>query len=210
MIHIQSFVFNPFQENTYIAYTDSGTCMIIDPGCYDSREEKTLSDYIANNGLKPSLLVNTHCHIDHVFGNAYVEKTYGLMLHIPEGEKEVLNSASRVADLYGLNYTPHDQVKFFNGDKIFLDGEVFEILEVPGHSPGHIALYNKAQGLLIGGDVLFKQSIGRTDLPGGDMDVLLKSIRNKLFVLPDETVVYPGHMETTTIGYEKLYNPFLK
>ncbi len=210
MIHVQSFVFNPFQENTYIAYTDSGTCMIVDPGCYDRKEEKLLSEFITSHGLKPALLVNTHCHIDHVFGNDYVAKTYGLKLYIPKGEKEVMHSAPRVAELYGLNYTPHDEVSFIEGDKIFLDKEVFEILDVPGHSPGHVALYHRVQGFVFGGDVLFKQSIGRTDLPGGNMDVLLNSIRSKLFVMPDETVVYPGHMESTTIGFEKLYNTFLK
>jgi|SRR5690554_458791 len=210
MIHIQSFTFSPFQENTYVVYTDSGLCMIVDPGCYDASEENILSAFISDNNLKPVLLVNTHCHIDHVFGNKYVAEKYGLTPIIHPIEEPMLDAVSRVAEMYGVNYTPSPAPQILKEDTIKLGDEVFEVLFVPGHSPGHIALYHAKSGNLIVGDVLFRQSIGRTDLPGGDMDTLLNSIRTKLFVLPDETKVYPGHMEPTTIGFEKKHNPFLK
>ncbi len=209
MITIESFVFNPFEENTYVVYNEDGMCMIVDPGCYDRREEQILSDLIKLKGLKPTLLVNTHCHIDHVFGNDFVARTYGLKLIIPKGEEVVLRSAVRVAEMYGLNYSPVTEVHFFDTKEIALGKENFKIIEVPGHSPGHVAFYHSAQGLLLGGDVLFRESIGRTDLPGGDMNQLLKSIKNNLFTLPDETVIYPGHMGITTVAHEKVHNPFL-
>lgn len=210
MIHIQSFTFNPFQENTYIVYTDSGECMIIDPGCYDKVEEDKLSDFISKKKLKPVLLVNTHCHIDHVFGNKYVSEKYGLTPIIHPIEEPMLEAVGRVAEMYGLEYTPSPEPTILVDKEIKLGNETFKVLFVPGHSPGHIALYHSESGSLIVGDVLFRQSIGRSDLPGGDMDTLLNSIRTQLFVLPDNTVVYPGHMDQTTIGYEKKHNPFLK
>jgi len=209
MIHIQSFTFNPFQENTYIVYTDSGECMIIDPGCYDKVEENMLSDFIIKNNLKPVLLVNTHCHIDHVFGNKYVSEKYGLSPVIHANEEPMLEAVSRVAEMYGLDYTPSPEPEILVDNEIKLGEESFKVLFVPGHSPGHIALYHAESNSLIVGDVLFRQSIGRTDLPGGDMDTLLNSIRTKLFPLPENTTVYPGHMDQTTIGYEKKHNPFL-
>ena len=209
MIYIKSFTFSPFQENTYVIYNDHSECMIVDPGCYDSREEKMLSDFIESHHLKPVLLMNTHCHIDHVFGNKYVSEKYNLTPLIHPIEEAMLAAVPRVADMYGVNYTPSPAPNFISGETIHLGDEVFDILFVPGHSPGHIALYHAATDSLIVGDVLFHQSIGRTDLPGGDMETLLKSIRTKIFTLPDNTKVYPGHMETTTVGYEKQYNPFL-
>lgn len=193
-----------------MVYTPSGVGMIIDPGCSDSREERKLSSFIDEQGLTPALLINTHCHIDHVMGNHWVSRQYGIRVHIPRGEVAVLQSAPRVAQLYGLSYTHQPDVVLIEGNKVFLDGETFELLQVPGHSPGHIALYHRDQGLLFSGDVLFRESIGRTDLPGGDMDTLMNSIRNELYCLPDDTVVYPGHMEPTTIGHEKRHNPFVR
>lgn len=209
MIHIQSFTFNPFQENTYIVYTESGECMIIDPGCYDHAEEKILSDFISKNDLNPTLLVNTHCHIDHVFGNKFISEKYGLTPIIHPLEADMLEAVSRVAEMYGLDYTASPAPEILKDDEIKLGNESFKVLFVPGHSPGHIALYHANSTSLIVGDVLFRQSIGRTDLPGGDMDILLNSIRTELFILPDQTIVYPGHMDQTTIGYEKKHNPFL-
>ncbi len=209
MIHIQSFTFSPFQENTYVVFTDAGECMIIDPGCYDKAEEKILSDFITQKELKPVLLVNTHCHIDHVFGNKFVSEKYNLTPIIHPIEEPMLSAVSRVAEMYGLEYTPSPKPKLLKEEDIVLGTERFKVLFVPGHSPGHIALYHSGSGSVIAGDVLFRQSIGRTDLPGGDMDTLLNSIRTELFVLPDATKVYAGHMEPTTIGFEKKNNPFL-
>lgn len=210
MIYIHSFTFSPFQENTYVVFNDNRECMIVDPGCYDATEEKILSDYIEQNNLKPILLVNTHCHIDHVFGNKFVSEKYNLTPLIHPIEEAMLEAVPRVAEMYGVNYTPSPKPQILTEDTIHLGDEVFDVFFVPGHSPGHIALYHAHSGSLIVGDVLFHQSIGRTDLPGGDMNTLLNSIRTKIFTLPDNTKVYPGHMETTKVGYEKQYNPFLK
>jgi glyoxylase-like metal-dependent hydrolase (beta-lactamase superfamily II) len=209
MLSVHKFTFNPFQENTYLIYGETGDCAIVDPGCYSSEEEKTLVQKIEELNLKPTLLLNTHCHIDHVFGNDFVFRKYGLQPHIHRVEQPVLDSVTQVAQMYGLNYTPSPDPIYFEGDTITLEDEELEILFVPGHAPGHVAFYNASQDFLIAGDVLFKQSIGRTDLPGGDMNTLLNSIKTQLFPLPDETIVYPGHMENTTIGAEKKNNPFL-
>lgn len=210
MIHVHSFTFNPFQENMYLVYTDSGACMVIDPGCYTKEEERELQDYISENSLKPLLLLNTHCHIDHVFGNDFVGEQYGLRPHIHPSEQSVFDTVNQVAAMYGLSYKGSPDPLYYEGNQIKLEDEIFEILFVPGHAPGHIALYHKESGQLFSGDVLFRESIGRTDLPGGDMKTLLNSIRSRLFVLPDNTKVHPGHMGPTTIGYEKKHNMFLR
>jgi glyoxylase-like metal-dependent hydrolase (beta-lactamase superfamily II) len=210
MINVLRFVFNPFQENTYLIWNDSGDCAIIDPGCLERSEENLIREAIAERGLKPKMLLNTHCHIDHVFGNAFAAKEYGLKPVIHRDEAPVLNAVPAVASMYGLPYVPSPEPAYYDDDHLFLGDDRFEVIHVPGHSPGHVALYGKADGILISGDVLFKRSIGRADLPGGDMDTLLRSISERLMVLPEETKVYPGHMEETTIGEEKRFNPFLK
>ena len=210
MLHVQKFTFNPFQENTYLLWTESGECAIIDPGCYEKREEDALQKTIEDKNLKPTLLLNTHCHIDHVFGNAFIHRTYGLAPLVHPQEEIVLSSVDRVAEMYGLNYTPSPAPKFFEGEELTLGKEIMKILFVPGHSPGHVAFYSENHHILLSGDVLFKQSIGRTDLPGGNMDVLMRSISEKLLPLPNETKVYAGHMEDTSIEEEKRFNPFLR
>lgn len=210
MLHVHKFTFNPFQENTYILAADNGDCAIIDPGCYERSEEEILQKTIEDNGLEPKLLLNTHCHIDHVFGNEFVHRTYGLAPHIHPEEKPVMAAVSQIAGMYGLNYTPSPPAVFYRGEEIKIGDESLEILFVPGHSPGHVAFYSAAHGILLSGDVLFKRSIGRTDLPGGDMDLLMNSIAEKILPLPDHTKVYAGHMEDTTVGEEKKFNPFLK
>ncbi len=208
MLHIEKFTFNPFQENTYVIHNEEGECLIVDPGCFNQEEEAELTNYIANNKLKPKALINTHGHIDHVFGNRFVFDTYGLKPLIHRDDLIVLQSAEKVAEMYGLPFTPSPDPEILDQDYFDLGGERFKILFVPGHSPGHIALYSSDSSILISGDVLFKRSIGRTDLPGGDMSTLYNSVRNVLFKLPDDTVVYAGHMEETTIGEEKKLNPF--
>jgi glyoxylase-like metal-dependent hydrolase (beta-lactamase superfamily II) len=210
MLRIQTFTFNPFQENTYIVFLDSGACMIVDPGCFNREEEAELENFIAENGLKPKLLVNTHCHIDHVLGNAFVGKKYGLKPYFHPKEQAVMDAVEMVAGMYGVPYTPSPEGTYFDGDHIFLEDERFDLLFVPGHSPGHVALYHAISGNLLAGDTLFYESVGRTDLPGGHTETLLNSIRKELFILPEATVVYSGHMQPTTIGHEKKHNPFLK
>jgi len=210
MVNVQSFTFNPFQENTFVVSGGDGRCFIVDPGCYERGEVERLSTFVKNERLEVTDIICTHCHIDHVFGLEALANLYGCTPAIPEGEVEVLQAVERVADMYGLQYAGTPEVKTYQRGEIRLAGMPFKVLFVPGHSPGHMAFYHEAEGILLAGDVLFRRSIGRTDLPGGDHDTLLRSIREQLFVLPDEVVVYPGHMEPTTIGEEKRLNPFLK
>jgi glyoxylase-like metal-dependent hydrolase (beta-lactamase superfamily II) len=212
MIKIDFFTFNPLGENTYLLTNEKQEALIIDPGFYFAEEENTFKNFISDHNVKPVQLLNTHCHLDHVFGNEWVRKNYGLELYIHEGEKKVLEFAPATGNMYGLGFTNYKGAFHFidEGDKIFLGDDEIEILFTPGHSPASICFYCRAQNFIIGGDVLFNESIGRFDLPGGDEQTLYKSIREKLYVLPDETIVYPGHGEPTTVGHEKKYNPFVR
>src|SRR5690242_7860006 len=200
MIKIDFFTFNPLAENTYLLTNEKQEALIIDPGFYFTEEENTFKNFISDYNIKPVQLLNTHCHLDHVFGNEWVRKNYGLELYIHEGEKKVLEFAPATGNMYGLRFTNYKGAFHFidEGDKIFLGDDELEILLTPGHSPASVCFYCKAQNFIIGGDVLFNESIGRFDLPGGDEQTLYKSIREKLYVLPDETIVYPGHGEPTT------------
>ena len=211
MLKIKSFVFSPIQENTYLLYNEFNQCAIIDPGCYFGAEKEVLTQFIKDNSLTVLHLLNTHCHLDHVFGNKYVAETYSLTPQIHKNEEQVLAFAPTSGLMYDLpfdNYT--GQLLFLKeGDVVTIGKDELVVIEAPGHSPGHICFYNKAQGFLIGGDVLFNRSIGRTDLPGGNYDELIKNIKEKLLVLPNKTIVYSGHGETTTIGEEKVENPYL-
>ena len=211
MLKIKSFVFSPIQENTYLLYNEFNHALIIDPGCYFPEEKDELEAFITQSGLKPQMLLNTHCHLDHVFGNKFVAETYSLTLQIHEKEKVMLDLAPASGLMYDMPFDNYAGKLLFleDGEKIVLDGDELEIIFAPGHSPGHICFYCARQNFIISGDTLFNRSIGRTDLPGGDHETLLKNIRERLFVLPDETVVYSGHGPVTTIGEEKRYNPFL-
>lgn len=212
MFQIQKFVFSPIKENTYVLYNEHKECIIIDPGCYFEDEKDTLSAFILQKELTPKLLLNTHCHLDHVFGNKYVAEKYGLTLQLHEKEKELLSFAPASGLMHNLPFDNYAGEFIFlkKGDKVLLGKDELEIIEAPGHSPGSICFYCSKQNFVIGGDVLFYHSIGRTDLPGGDHQTLLDSIRNNLFVLPAETIVYNGHGQETTIGEEIKYNPFLR
>ncbi|MFN3403355.1 MAG: MBL fold metallo-hydrolase [Cytophagaceae bacterium] len=210
MINIQTFTFNPFQENTYLLFDETKEAIIIDPGCSDRDEEEQIKSFITNNGLVLTKLINTHCHVDHVLGNYFIKDHYKVPLIIHKYDEPVLKSVKVYAPSYGFynyqeaipdHYIEEGQIIQFGNSKL-------EILFVPGHAPGHIALYNREQNFCISGDVLFYRSIGRTDLPGGNFDILIQSIHRKLFKLPDNLIIYPGHGPETTIGEEKLYNPF--
>jgi glyoxylase-like metal-dependent hydrolase (beta-lactamase superfamily II) len=212
MLHVRSFTLNPIQENTYFVFNETGDCAIIDPGCYFDEEKQELSQFIAAHTLKPQLLLNTHCHLDHVFGNKYIAETYELELHVHPLEKQLLEMAPASGLMYNMpfdNYQGplHDLIP----DQIIkLGNDELRCLFTPGHSPGSISFYSAAQGFVISGDVLFSGSVGRTDLPGGDMKILLNSIQTQLLTLPDETIVYSGHGPATTIGMERAQNPYLR
>jgi len=212
MLNIKVFTFSPIQENTYILFNDKQQAIVIDPGCYFPAEQDTLKEFFIKAALKPTLLLNTHCHLDHVFGNKFIKDTYGLTLQIHADEEKMLKYAPESGLKWGLPFDNYDGniVYLAEGDIITLGDDSLEVILAPGHSPGHICFYNKAANYIIAGDVLFRGSIGRTDLPYGSHAQLLKNIEEKLFVLPNETVVYPGHGEKTTIGYEKRNNPFFQ
>lgn len=211
MLNVKIFQFNPLQENTYLVYNDLDQCIIIDPGCYTDAERQQLASFISKKQLKPSLLVNTHCHLDHVFGNKFIHEEYGLELHIHQGEQKVLEMAPTSGLMWNLPFDNYQGALHFLDESmpLQLGNDRLDILFTPGHSPASISFYSKTNDLLIAGDVLFRESVGRTDLHGGNPDVLSDSIRKKLYVLPDETIVYPGHGIPTTIGHEKKHNPFI-
>ena len=210
MLNVKSFTFNPFQENTYVLYDDTKECVIIDPGCYEKAEEQELANFIEENGLTVKFLLNTHCHIDHVLGNYFVKKKYNVDLCLHPIEEQVLKAVETYAPNYGFNQysTTSGDSYLKEGEQVLFGDQALEIIFAPGHSPGHVCFYSIPDKILIGGDVLFRNSIGRTDLPGGDHDTLIESIHEKLFILPDDVVVYCGHGPETTIGYEKETNQF--
>lgn len=212
MIEVQSFTFNPFQENTYLLINEKKECFIIDPGCYFTNEQKTLTDAITAGGLVPVALLNTHCHLDHIFGNKLIFRRYGLKPRIHLLEQPVLDRSFQAGQMYNLPFetSPEPEKKYLeDGELIPWGDDALKVIFVPGHSPGSVCFYCEKQHFAIGGDVLFRQSIGRSDLPGGDFDTLERSIRQRLYALPDETIIYPGHGPETTTGYEKKHNPFL-
>lgn len=209
---VQSFTFNLFQENTFVLWDNTGDCIIIDPGCYEKNEDQKLVDFIKENDLNPVKLINTHCHIDHILGNKFVSEKWNLELYMHKTDLPLLEGAGDIAKIYGFeNYKGSPYPKHFleEGNVLEFGESKLEILFAPGHAPGHICLYSKEDKFIVAGDVLFNGSIGRTDLPGGDFDTLIASIKTKLFHLENETVVYCGHGPSTTIGNEKLNNPFL-
>jgi len=211
MANVQSFVNNPYQENTYIVYDETGECAIIDPGMYTAAEQNAVVNFIRDNHLKPVLLLNTHCHIDHVLGNKFVFDQYGLKPRFNIGESEVLEAVIAYAPMMGIRYevSPLPDEYLTETGTIRFGNTELTLIFAPGHSPAHLCFYDKKANILIGGDVLFRNSIGRTDLPGGNFTLLVDNIEQKLFTLPDDCTVYPGHGPETTIGFEKQTNPFL-
>lgn len=212
MAQVHFFTFNAFAENTYIIADGTKECIIIDPGCHTASEQRKLVQFIEDRKLQPVALVNTHCHIDHVFGNHFISDKYQLPLAAHEGEAPVLDAAVPYGKMMGLNVTPSPPISvFLEGGQTLRFGEtVLDILFTPGHSPASLSFYCSSHKWVIAGDVLFRLGIGRTDLPGGNMNTLLQSIEKQLFTLPDDTTVWSGHGEKTTIGYEKRNNPFLR
>jgi glyoxylase-like metal-dependent hydrolase (beta-lactamase superfamily II) len=210
MLQVKKFVFNPFMENTYVLYDETHESVIIDPGCFEKEEENELTEFINTNTLVVKQLINTHCHIDHVLGNAFVKRKFNVALSIHAVEEPMLKAVKTYASNYGFpQYQDSTPDSFLSeGEMVSFGNQKLEILFVPGHSPGHVAFYHRESNVLVGGDVLFANSIGRTDLPGGNFDTLINSIHQKFFTLPDDVTVYCGHGSETTIGYEKRTNPF--
>lgn len=211
MISVHSFTFSPIAENTYVLFDETKSCVIIDPGCYDDRERKELADFIKSKELQPVRLLNTHCHLDHVFGNDFVAKKYNLKVEAHQNEIPVLDAFERSAAMYSLNADPSPSISVFlkEGDQVRFGNSTLDILFTPGHSPGSITFYNKEQQFMISGDVLFYGSVGRSDLPGGNHAILIDSIKKKLLPLGDGFKVYSGHGPATTIAFERVNNPFL-
>lgn len=210
MIQVKSFTFNPFMENTYVVYDETKECVVIDPGCYEAHEKNDLKAFIDNNDLKVVKLLNTHCHIDHVLGNEFVKNEYKVDLYVHKQDEQTLRAVTAYAPSYGFaGYQESSVDQYLEEDKpVTFGNATLEVLFVPGHAPGHVAFVDHETKTIIGGDVLFQGSIGRTDLPGGDFDTLIKSIHNKFFPLGDDYIVYCGHGPETTIKSEKTSNPF--
>lgn len=211
MIKVGVLPFNPFQENTIVLSDESGECVIVDAGNYNPQEDAALSKYITDNGLKPVMAVNTHGHVDHMLGVNYVKETYGIPFAIHGKDKFLIDSAPTHGAIYGFKVDKVPTVDIdLEGQKALKFGNtVFQIIETPGHTPGHVAFYNSDNKLLLTGDTLFRESIGRTDLPGGDYSWIMRSILDKLIPLGDDVHFYPGHGMESTIGHESLYNPFV-
>jgi hydroxyacylglutathione hydrolase len=211
MIQLHSFTFGPFQENTYLLWDETLECLIIDPGNSTASEHKVLSDFISEKKLKPVRLILTHAHIDHINGNKYVLDTYGLLPEVHKDDLFLIERHAATGAMYGLPVDPSPMPGAFiaEGDVISFGNSTLDVVHTPGHAPGHVTFYNKEQGFMISGDVLFYGSIGRTDLPMGNFDTLIASIKNKLFPLGDDMKVYSGHGPSTTIGFERMNNPFL-
>jgi glyoxylase-like metal-dependent hydrolase (beta-lactamase superfamily II) len=212
-LQIDIFTFNPFQENTYIISDDQKNCVIIDPGCYEEHEEEALLTFINKRQLNPLALLNTHAHIDHVLGNSFVLDKFKIDHYLHSEDLITLNSVPKYAHLYGFGgYKPSPQPnKILIGGEKLVFGEIeLDVFFTPGHAPGHVVFYNAENNFVINGDVLFRGSYGRVDLPGGSMEVLKKTITEIMFHLPEETVVHCGHGPSTTIGIEKRTNYILQ
>ena len=213
MLQLESFVFNPFAENTYVVYDDNTKeCIIIDPGCSNASEENELFGFIDSSRLKPLIVIDTHGHIDHILGNAVVKKRYGVQVAAHPNVKSDFLRSRQQAQMFGLPFDGECELP----DRDLKDGEIIKVgestLEVictPGHAEGSVSLYAEMEGWVFTGDALFCRSIGRTDFPGGNYETLRKSIKERLFRLPDDTEVYSGHGESTTIFDEQRYNMFL-
>lgn len=216
MVHVKRFIFNPIEENTYVLYTEQGDAAIIDCGCMSEREQDELARFIRGHNLSPRLLLNTHLHFDHVWGNAWaVQEWPDLDVFCHHADLAMPAKPSEQLRLFGINNPlinlPDERYKLIRqGDLLQLGNLSIEVRYVPGHSPGHIAFYLPTEGIVFSGDALFKYEIGRTDLWGGSYTQLLESIRTQLFSLPITTIVYPGHGPETSIGDEMQYNPYFQ
>lgn len=212
MVQVEIFTFNLFAENTFVLWDDvTKEAAIIDPGISTVEEQKIIADFISLKSLTIKYLINTHCHIDHILGCSFVKSNYKPVFYAPENDLPLLENANKQAQMFDIVFEepPKPDKLISEETELFLGNSKIKFLFTPGHTPGEFCLYIEKEKICITGDVLFKEGIGRTDLWGGDYDTLIRSIENKLLSLPDDVIIYPGHGEVSTIGYEKQYNPFL-
>ncbi|GHV01563.1 MBL fold metallo-hydrolase [Bacteroidia bacterium] len=211
MISVACFAFNPFQENTFVVYDPTGECVIVDAGCSSPGEERTLADFIAQKGLRPVMAVNTHGHVDHILGVDWVKERYGVPFALDSRDSFLVENAPFQGSLYGLRIAsaPTPDVDLSQLQQIDFGDSRLKIIHTPGHTPGHVCLHDPEGEMLLTGDTLFRESIGRTDLPGGDYSWIMRSILERIMPLGDGTTIYPGHGPQSDIGHEMLYNPFV-
>ena len=214
MISIKDFQFNMLPVNTYVVWDETKEAVVIDPGCYYPEEGGTLCSFIRSNGLKVKHLLNTHLHFDHIYGNPIIENEFGVLAEANEADMPWLTEIRQRLAAFGIHskvtinpIQPENRLK--DGDTIAFGNTVFNVLQIPGHSPGSVVFYSETDSVLFTGDVIFQGSIGRTDFPDGNHEDLISGIRNKLMTLPDSTVIYPGHGPSTSIGYERNNNPYI-
>ncbi len=211
MIKVEKFVVNPLGENSFIISDETGECIFIDPGFYYDEEHQEIRDYIRVNNLNPVKITNTHCHFDHIMGVEFVRNEFKIPFYAHFADVFWVEKAVEQGQMFGFDMNPVSTVDAFLKENEFVEfgNSRLKIIHIPGHSPGHVVFYSEKDKLLIAGDVLFYGSIGRTDLPGGNYETLISNIKNKLFVLPDDTTVFCGHGPETKLGFEKRTNPFL-
>lgn len=212
MISIKRFTFNTFMVNTYLLWDETKQCIVIDAACYDPGEQTELAAFIRNEGLILKRNLNTHCHIDHVLGNGFIHHEFGIAPEYHAGSVPFFETALEIGYSFGfrIDSIPSPARFLADGETVSWGNSTLTVLYTPGHAEGSVCFYSAGDGFVITGDVLFKDTIGRTDLPSGDFDQLMNSIRTRLFTLPPETIVYPGHGPETTIGYEMANNPFIR
>lgn len=210
-MNIAKLVFNPIMENTYIVWDDTKECIIIDAGNFSAREDAQLTDFITERGLKPVMAVNTHGHFDHAMGVGYLKETFGVKFACSSKDQFLVDSAQQSGAMFGVKCAPVPaiDIDLDKMEEIAFGATKLRVIKTPGHTPGHVSLYNEEQKVLFTGDTLFRESIGRTDLPGGDYSWIMTSILEQLVPLGDDVEFYPGHGDKSTIGHETLYNPFV-
>ena len=210
-MNIVKFIFNPIQENTYLLWDESLECIIIDAGNASAAEDSRLTEFIAEHNLKPVMAVNTHGHFDHSLGVKYITERYNIPWALHASDNFLVESAALSASIFGVNAgdIPAPNIDLNGKDSITFGNSTLQLIHTPGHTPGHVCLYDAESKTLITGDTLFRESIGRTDLPGGDYTWIMRSIIDKILPLGDEVSILPGHGESSNIGHESMYNPFV-
>ena len=208
---IATLVFNPIQENTYIVWDETKECVIIDAGNNGPREDIVIKNFIAEHGLTPKMAINTHGHFDHTLGVEYLKQEYGIPFALSRKDQFLLDTASVSGKIFGvaIGKLPTIDLDLDTVKEVCFGHTTLQVIPTPGHTPGHVALYEPQTKNLFTGDTLFRESIGRTDLPGGDYSWIMRSSLEQILPLGDEVTLWPGHGEKSTIGHETLYNPFV-